>query len=570
MFKHIFFWLSGSGARTLEECPNWEQRKYVAFGATVLVPCLFAFMAASYAVSTLTSATWIIYSVATLWAFIILAIDRALLASYRPYMAWYGKFGQFGLRFCVAVLLGITIAHPLTLMLFKDTIHAEIERDRLIDLEKLQESGAEQQAGMEVRIAAVENGLAAQREKLAQTYQATFITAPEDNAAERAAAKFAAGKEALDTLETRVTLAQGPMKQGLTKVASQLEELTPQLATLQGELDYWQKEYEREINGQRSGLIGVGPRAKSVEADQLAWRRSETLRLASEIEHLTAQRQLLQRQIDMTEAGLTAEFEELQQSERSLVQQQLASQQELRRKVEEEQASNFVSQQEVVRAGINQQIELRTRELERLQNDLALTAATHQAQLAAIREAPRQDLLTQTLALHALFERGEEGGHFALTAYLLLIALFLLVDTIPLMMKFFSKPGPYDTLVDCDEMRFDKNHRAFLTNYSRYIDQATTDGLASLTRNRPLEDSLVTGIERSRAAKAFIESLVELENAFQIRMESERATLLAAGGNSEAIKRRLAVLEEMAENFQTDLRRRMEDFFRFGELAPRP
>jgi len=485
-------------------------------------------------------------------------------------MAWHRKFGQFGLRFCVAVLLGVTIAHPLTLMLFKDTIHAEIERDRLIELEKLQKSGAEQQAGVEARIAVVENGLAAQREKLAQTYETTFITPPEDNAAERAAAKFAAGKTALDALENRVTTAQKPMEQALAKLSSQLTELTPQLATLQGELDYWQKEYEREINGQRSGLIGVGPRAKSVEADQLAWRRTEALRLASEIEYLTAQRQLLQRQIDMTEAGLTAEFDALQQSERSLVQQELVSQQELRRKVGEEQASNFVSQQEVVRGGINQQIKLRTQELERLQNDLALTAANHQAQLAAIREAPRQDLLTQTLALHALFERGQEGGQFALTAYLLLIALFLLVDTIPLMVKFFSKSSPYDTLIDCDEVRFDKNHRAFLTNYSRYIDQATTDGLASLTRNRPLEESLVTGIERSRAAKAFIESLVELEKAFQIRMEIERAALLAADGNSEAIKRRLAVLEEMAENFQKDLRRRMEEFFRVGEMPARP
>ena len=36
--KHIFFWLSGAGAESLESCPNWEQRKYVAYGATVLVP----------------------------------------------------------------------------------------------------------------------------------------------------------------------------------------------------------------------------------------------------------------------------------------------------------------------------------------------------------------------------------------------------------------------------------------------------------------------------------------------------------------------------------------------------
>ena len=52
--KRAFFWLSGAGTETLEQCPAWEQRKYVAFGATVLVPCAFAFIACAYALSTLT------------------------------------------------------------------------------------------------------------------------------------------------------------------------------------------------------------------------------------------------------------------------------------------------------------------------------------------------------------------------------------------------------------------------------------------------------------------------------------------------------------------------------------
>lgn len=57
--KRVLFWLSGAGTETLEQCPNWEQRKYVAFGATVLVPCAFAL---------------IIYPVATVWALIILTM----------------------------------------------------------------------------------------------------------------------------------------------------------------------------------------------------------------------------------------------------------------------------------------------------------------------------------------------------------------------------------------------------------------------------------------------------------------------------------------------------------------
>ena len=85
--KRLFFWLSGAGTETLEQCPNWEQRKYVAFGATVLVPCAFAFIACAYALSTLSSDPRIIYTVATVWSLIILTIDRALLAGYRPFQS---------------------------------------------------------------------------------------------------------------------------------------------------------------------------------------------------------------------------------------------------------------------------------------------------------------------------------------------------------------------------------------------------------------------------------------------------------------------------------------------------
>src|SRR6478736_7322177 len=138
-FKRTFFWLSGAGTETLEKCPAWEQRKYVAFGATVLVPCAFAFIACAYALSTLTDNARVIYPVAAVWAFIILTIDRALLASYRPYMSIFRKLSQFFLRLVVAVLMGITIAHPLVLLLFRDTVSSVIEKDRAVEIEAVRD-----------------------------------------------------------------------------------------------------------------------------------------------------------------------------------------------------------------------------------------------------------------------------------------------------------------------------------------------------------------------------------------------------------------------------------------------
>ena len=133
--KRAFFWLSGAGTETLERCPTWEQRKYVAFGATVLVPCAFAFIACAYALSTLTDNARVIFPVAAVWAFIILTIDRALLAGYRPYLSVFRKLSQFSLRLVVAILMGITIAHPLVLLLFRDTVSSVIEKDRAAEIE---------------------------------------------------------------------------------------------------------------------------------------------------------------------------------------------------------------------------------------------------------------------------------------------------------------------------------------------------------------------------------------------------------------------------------------------------
>src|SRR5437870_12405282 len=100
--RRFFFWLSGAGTENLEACPEWEQRKYVAFGATVLVPCSFAFIACAYALSTLTNEWRISLGIAAVCACIIMAIDPPLLASYRPYLRIFRMRGQFSLRFNIA------------------------------------------------------------------------------------------------------------------------------------------------------------------------------------------------------------------------------------------------------------------------------------------------------------------------------------------------------------------------------------------------------------------------------------------------------------------------------------
>ncbi len=557
-FKHAFFWLSGAGTETLEQCPNWEQRKYVAFGATVLVPCAFAFIACAYALSTLTDKATVIYPVAAVWAFIILTIDRALLAGYRPFLSWTRKLSQFALRLGVAILMGLTIAHPLVLLLFRDTITSVIEEDRAAEIvvERSRFSDAKDQVrglmdGLEQKIAAL------QKDRL-DTYNARFIIQERAEATDAIPGLTTDQQAELDAATKEAT---APFRARLDVINPQLDELTPQFAKVQTELTFWQSEYERELNGQRSGLVGEGPRARSIKADQLEPRREESKRLAALLEHLTAEKATLQTQAREAEKGAIAAFEtrlaEINAANRAEEERVAA----LKHQVEQSQADAFVTQQNAVREALDVQIETRNEELRTAQAELAAISREERDRIDAINAEPRRDVLTQTLALHHLFQQGAEGGRFAFYTYLILTALFMLVDTIPLVVKFFTKPGPYDTLLDRDEISFDAEHQAFKESHGRYMEKLADGNLIAVTRNKRLEHALVDGVEHSRAAREFLDSLIAMERSFSEQMRVEQEAHAHSGPE------KLAMLEKMKSSFYEDLHRRMETFFKSG-VAP--
>ena len=551
-FKRLFFWLSGAGTETLEQCPTWEQRKYVAFGATVLVPCAFAFIACAYALSTLTDNPRVIYPVAAVWAFIILTIDRALLAGYRPFLSWWRKLSQFSLRLVVAVLMGLTIAHPLVLLLFRDTIQTVVEEERAMEIGQERGKFAVAKENVRTEITKLEESIAAQREKWNETFQARFIIQEREDAD---AAIPGLTAEQQTELKAATNEATKPFRDRLDIINKQSDELSPQYAKLQTELGFWQAEFERELNGQRSGIRGEGPRARSIRSDQLEPRREESKRLGALLEHLSVEKATLQTQVREAEKGAIAAFEsrlaEIEAANKAEASRVAA----LKRQVEENQADSFVTQQNALRDTIKQQIDTRLMELERAQNELAAVASEERKRLDSIQAEPRKDILTQTLALHGLFRAGSEGGQFALATYLVLTLLFMLVDTIPLIVKFFTKPGPYDTLLDRDEIAYDGEHRAFRTSHRRYMETLAAGNLMAVTRNKRLENALVDGVVHSRAAQDFLDSLIQMEKSFaeKIRMEQEEAR--------HAGPEKLAALEAIKKRFYEDMQHRMEAFF---------
>lgn len=555
--KHLFFWLSGAGGDTLEQCPGWEQRKYVAFGATVLVPTVFAFIACAYALSTLTDNWKIIIPVSLAWGFIIMTIDRALLSIYRSYQPFFRKVGQFFLRVVVAALMGITISHPLTLLLFNDTITSVVETERQAEIEDVRLAASGDKALVEEKVTALEAQIAEQRQNFESTFSSEFLV--EDASAGLSDPLSELDEEMRAEMEKRIESDTAPYLAKVESIDTELTDLQTKYATLQMELDTWQREFEREVNGQRSGIVGLGPRAKSIRDDQLAWRRDEAARIGDMLEYLSDQRKDFTERAKSTEETIKQEFSALAlaKSERLKAERERVA--DLKRQVQQSQADQFVEQQNTIRSTITAQIDTRLAELERLQGEIAAIGTQEQERIAGINAEPRRDILTQTLALHRLFENGAEGGKFALVAYLILAGLFMLIDTIPLIVKFFSQPGPYDSLVDREEVRFARERQAWLKSYHEYMDDLSNGRLLHLTQNKPLEKAVIEGIDSSRAAKEFVENLIDLETSFEGRIEEEKAKLSKEKDNRA--RDRAERLEKFASTFYDDLNHRMESFF---------
>jgi len=252
--ERVFFWLSAASTDNLEACPAWERRKYVAFGATVLVPSTFAIIACAYALSTLTDNWWIIAPVSLVWSFIILTVDRALLATYRAYQSFVRKAAQFGLRMVVAALMGITISHPLTLLLFKDTVSSVIEEHRQKEIEAARETAKQQKVAVETRITTLEGEIAKQREAWNATFTAKFL---DENGKPVEKPLTEDEKKAKAERDAKVAEASAPLKTKLEVLDAEMAKMSADYQKIAAELNHWQTEFEREVNGQRSGIIGL-------------------------------------------------------------------------------------------------------------------------------------------------------------------------------------------------------------------------------------------------------------------------------------------------------------------------
>jgi len=412
-FEAFFAWLAGAGGETLAQCPDWERRKHASFGATVLIPTVFGFAASAYAASTITTIPALIFGIATIWALIILTIDRAFLAAYRPGMPPKQKTTQFFLRFTIALLMGFTVAHPLVLLLFKDAVALEITASQDQKIKEKRAEIATQTAELDAQISVFLASLADLRTQQRATFDPVQI------------ANDSPGQGATS---------QPDHSEQLTLLEQQIASQSSQLEALRKELDRWKAEYDNEIAGKgASGTAGIGPRARAIKNDELDWRTADAKRLSGSITQLTQQKTKL--------------FEAMSSAVIDPERKQLAT---AALKAKQAQIEQYAAGQTTIRQSIQDQIDSATAEIERLRAQRAKLTGEGNTLADA---PPPTDLISRTFALHSLFHK--PGGAFALSSYIVLSLVFIVLDTIPLVAKFSAKKGPYDLLIEYQENTFE-------------------------------------------------------------------------------------------------------------------
>jgi len=447
--RNLGVWLASAGPDELGECTEAEQRKVSAVGYTVLVPTIFSLMAASYAVSTLTPNVFIITVIAIAWAAIILFVDRAIIATHSPFMVATNKAMVVTLRLAIAVLMGLTVSHPLTLLLFDQTIDDQIAKTRAADMAELRDSFAEQKKAIEGRMAVAQSVLDKQNADWDATFDPKFLRDAEQAVQAPVAAGLTAEEQAV--IGQRTEEAAKPLREELAGVNTRVQETQQKKNSLQAEIDHWQREFEAEINGSRSGAAGLGPQAKNIEKIQLEPRRGEMERINQDLSDLGTRRTQIERAIASSGDTIRRDTENAAAARAQSARIAQEAQMKLQSEMKARQAQDYVKELDTRRLQLKEAIASAQADKDRLSAELAGVGDEEKRRLADMEANPRKDLLAKTLALHHLFEKPEEGGHFALIAYLVLAGLFLAIDTMPILVKFTSRVGTYDTI---REMRF--------------------------------------------------------------------------------------------------------------------
>lgn len=131
--NNFFIWCSGADKHTVLKCSSYEINKYNNIGMVVFFVALLASLSASYFVAfafdrtTSPSLSVGYMAVGLLWGFIILSLDRSIVATISKEDSFVNQLIKASPRFVIAIFIGLVISTPLEMKIFEKEINEKLK-----------------------------------------------------------------------------------------------------------------------------------------------------------------------------------------------------------------------------------------------------------------------------------------------------------------------------------------------------------------------------------------------------------------------------------------------------------
>ena len=515
------YWLAGARWETLQHCPATERERIAVLGSTVLIPTVMSFLGMIfYAKSRFAEPPWFaVFGIALAWSFVIMNTDRILLATYRPFQPWWRKFMQVCFRFALAGVVSVAIAFPFCLDQYRSAISQRYQTEIQGKLNNLREKEAVKRRELAVALEKIRDDELAARKVLITDYNtkrdALTGQLPELQKAIINTETYA--DERMEEERKRagepdfVAPASGATRGVLAQIEAQKETLAKTKAELDERQDLHRRLVEaiaREALGQPNEFYpevkkaGDGPRLKDMQARDRGTvtdiRRLESSEAAQTAALLASDRQLAAARLSDKNAYLDA----LGSKRAAFVEE--AKERERIRKERLDKVTTEITDVETEQPLRLKRLGEQTAALEaenasgvkRADDEYLPQIARHELKMKGVL-----DPMEETIGLYRVIflpapdadetERGEQGKKWiaGMFQFLVIFGTLFVLDLVPIMAKIFSRPGPYDVLVEHPEFVSNQNLRAFWANYGRHAHDWARVGMADDASARRLLES---------------------------------------------------------------------------------
>jgi Domain of unknown function (DUF4407) len=514
------YWLAGARWETVRHCPATERERIAVLGSTVLIPTIMAFLGMFfYAKSRFHEPPWMsVTAISLAWGFIIMNTDRILLATYRPFQSRIRKFMQVCFRFALAGVVSVAISFPFCLDQYRPAIRNRYQAEVQVVLNQLRTDEAAGRRTLRESLQKIRDDGEAERARLVKEFDAQHealtsrlpdlqkaILNPETYADERMEEERRRAGE-----PDFVAPASGATRNVLAQIDAQKETLAKTKAELTERQDLHRRLVEaiaREALGQPNEFYpepkkpGDGPRLKDMQARDRGVvadiRRLESSESAQQAALLASDKQLAAARL----ADKNAYLDGLVAKRAAFI-----AEGEEKERIRKANLAKVTAQIEQLETGHAGRLDKLKEHLAAQEVDHAIAQKRHdetylppiarrEAQIAGVL-----DPMEETIGLYKVIflpapdaadtEKGEQGYKWiaGLFQFLVIFGTLFVLDLVPIMAKIFSRPGPYDVLVEHPEFIACQNLAAYQRAY-RGQDKTWDD---SLERTEPDAKRLLT------------------------------------------------------------------------------